>query len=174
MIRVLLIDDPLDRDFALRMAVGTLKADANSAHAAFQQKPRCAHHIRLARRAVHADHIPLGEQAVQHGVPGFLAVKVSFMAMRDKHADSRPAQLGEDVRGDRRGPADQLYVFEKCCRVWKIELRRCLRETIEQTHGQIVRRRIHFHADHIVAAGKQTVGQRSAYVDINCPHEMFP
>ncbi len=92
------------------------------------------------------------------------------MVLRDEQADSRAAKFGEDVRSDRGGPANQIDVFEEGGRIGKAEFRGALCEAIEQADGQVVRSRVDFGGEDLLATCEDSVGEGAADVDVNYPH----
>ncbi len=157
MIGILLVNDAFDGNFAARIAVGILQADADAAHAAFEKFARGVHDFEFVGGGAEADDIVLGDQAIQNAAARFGAVEVKLVTFGDEQADARAARFGEDVGSDGGGPADQFDVLEKFLRVGKIQFCGCLREAVEEADGQVVRSGVYLHAEHFVCFGEESV-----------------
>src|SRR5271155_4701375 len=135
MIGILLVNDAFDGNFAAGIAMGILQADADAADAAFEELARGVHDFELVGGRAEANHILLGNQAIENAAAGFGAVEVELMACGDQQTDARAAGFGEDVGSDGGGPANELDVLKKFPRVGETEFRCSLRKAVEEANG---------------------------------------
>src|SRR5580658_1064322 len=71
MIGVLLVNDAFDGNFAARIAMGILEADADAAHAALEKFASSVHDFELAGRRAEADHIVFEDQTIENATAEF-------------------------------------------------------------------------------------------------------
>src|SRR5271156_6501380 len=135
MIGILLVNDAFDGNFAAGIAMGILQADADAAGGAFGEVARGVHDFELVGGRAEANHILLGNQAIENAAAGFGAVEVELMACGDQQTDARAAGFGEDVGSDGGGPANELDVLKKFPRVGETEFRCSLRKAVEEANG---------------------------------------
>src|SRR6516162_831190 len=173
MIRILLRNDALDLRLALRIAVSPVEAHADPAHAAFQQRAYGVHNVCVRAVFTNADDILLGKNPIQHHASGIASIQLLFVTMGNEQTDAGAGALGQYIGGNRRGPADQLQMFQKRIEVSETKLRTSLRQAVEQTHRQIMRRRVDLHAHGFPVVGEKTVRQGPSDVDVSGQHNFL-
>jgi hypothetical protein len=97
MVRILLVNHSLDREFPFWSAMCPFQADADSPDALFQKRTSCIHDSGLVRIALEPEDVVGVQKPAQDGALGFATVQISLIPARHQKPDTWASQLSQHV-----------------------------------------------------------------------------
>jgi hypothetical protein len=169
MVWILPLDDALDLRLSLTVREGPLKADANAANAIFKEPFNGSEHVLSGRLRREPNDILFGHQFVDDRRRSF-AVEAMLVTLTDQETDLGSSPFAKHVRGDRRGPANELYLVQKLADAGEAEVPRRFRQAFAERYGIIVWGGVDLESLQRLAVRDQRIRHGAAGVDVHSEH----